>query len=100
MRYLYFCESGGWNFVPRNIPSTLSHLQLVLLGAVHRYLHGVLKMRSAEDQTNSQQRFPIRACLWEVEQKNKAVGFDSWQEADAAASKLQSLQGRKKKRNF
>lgn len=63
MRYLYFGESGGWNFVPNNIPSRLSGLQFVLIGPVHSYLHYVLKMLSARDQTNNQQHFPIRAGL-------------------------------------
>ena len=38
-------------------------------------------MPSAKDQTNIQRHFPIRAPLCEVERKNNAVKFDSWQEA-------------------
>ena len=54
------CSSGRavvGTLCPSNILSMLSRLQCVLIGPVHSYLHYVLKIRSAKDQTNCQDVF-------------------------------------------
>lgn len=77
---------------PRDIPSLLSRLQLVLVGLVHSYLHFVLKMRSARDQTNSQRYLPVRA-LWGGAAEEESCQFRFLAGSHAAASRLQNLQG-------
>lgn len=53
--------AGAW--CPDSIPSMFSGLQFVPLGPGHSYLHYVLKMPSAKDQTNSRRHFPLWASV-------------------------------------